>query len=233
MKNLQEEIASGVSRIYLDEQGNPIRKVKVACIVACIYVVDPRHNKLLKEVKQVFKSGETRERDIWGVAGKIENEESESPRNAGVRELQEELGLQIAGDRLIYCSSFREKKISSSYGQETEYVYFNFILLITPDEWQAKWATEEKDKVIYFAWYSLEEFYGDQCIQRLDDEEEVFDVDVRCGGAWCAGSTADEVERDSVINRFGFDAVLEAERRHELYTEIYTKITEITEAITN
>jgi len=156
LAHLQEEIESGESVLISGETGELLRQVAVA--VADVYYKSPDGKRYrLKEDRQIFKDGRERRRGlVQAVSEKIRP--NESPKNAMIRGIREELGL--GGEiKLIEAGTEEETLISPSYpGLPSKYVRHKFKIMLNDEQFNLEGYIEEQpDKSTYFVWEEAEE----------------------------------------------------------------------------
>lgn len=142
---LEQELREEECSIYWIGD-RPQRQVQVA-------VIEVRHpdGRILVESQQQSKvSGEIRHRNIKAVSEKFKP--GETPTDAALRGLREELGLE--GDiNLTYQRTGIEHKESGSYPLlETKYTLFFFSTTLSPDQVREDYIADEGDKFIFFDW---------------------------------------------------------------------------------
>ena len=147
-RNLLLEIHKGECEISF-EQGMPIRKIKIVAIE----VQSPDGKLTLVEHLQVFSDGRKRSRNILGLSEKLVS--GESPIEAAVRALREELNISVENCRLSKALVLPEQlKESPSYpGLTTKYLTYQFRLQLRSEEFHPEGYIEcQQDKKTYFVW---------------------------------------------------------------------------------
>ena len=150
LQQLEKEIANGESEI-VEENGTITRRVSVLTIDV-FYVDESGKTMKLKEQKQVFKSGDIRERQLsTSMAEKLKS--GEQPNEAAVkRAIAEELG--ITGKVTISAGQPSTADTSSpSYpGLPSQMQLHQFSATITGADYKAGYVEVQKDKSSYFVW---------------------------------------------------------------------------------
>ncbi len=151
LHHLQKEIESAETALVTGAQGQLLRKVTVCA--ANVYHVSLEGKKYrLKEEKQIFKDGRERRRGLeQAVSEKMKPDED--PRNAMIRGMKEELGIQ--GEIFLEETAVEEQLLSSpSYpGLQSQYVRYIFRAILTGHQFKpGGYIEEQKDKSTYFVW---------------------------------------------------------------------------------
>lgn len=147
ISQLEQEIRSGESVI---QEG--IRYIQVACV----RVTYPPDELQLFEAYQILDNGETRERQVSGVSEKLKSDERAI--QAAIRGIQEELDLDLPGDRFLSLGTELSQRISKGYNLPTCYTLHKFSLELTQEEFQPLYPiyiSQESDKTTVFKWMAI------------------------------------------------------------------------------
>jgi len=150
LEHLYQELEKGESVLRLaDNRLELLRRV----VSANVYYMTKDGKKLrLQEDKQVFKDGRIRHRKFDNpIAEKMKPDED--PKDAMIRCLQEELGLDGNFD-IKLVGTDQPKYESQSYpGLYSRYDTYRFEVILNDEQFQETGYTEEQeDKTTYFVW---------------------------------------------------------------------------------
>jgi hypothetical protein len=152
--HLQKEINEGETNLVKDNEGKLLRKVLVGG-TDVFYTSSEGKKFKLKEEKQVFKDGRERRRDLGqAVLEKIKPDED--PKEAMIRGVKEELGIE--GDLEMLDKGTEEKYVMSpSYpGLQSQYVRFKFEITLDDNQFNPDGYIENQaDKSTYFIWEEI------------------------------------------------------------------------------
>ncbi len=112
---------------------------------------------LLREVKQVFQDGRVRQRNLpdnCSVAEKVKALHNETPEEAAIRGMLNELKIQVDLEQLIYNRKYTKEGTSNSYpGIITEKEIHIFECKFTQDQFKPTgYIEEQEDKTNHFKW---------------------------------------------------------------------------------
>jgi hypothetical protein len=150
VEDLFEEIAQGESQLRID-----VRGISRVVEIVRMFVCDPNSPErgYLLEMSQCLPGGQIRERKRC-PAGKLR--QGESPEEAVVRELKEELKIERDGCQLSLICSKLENAPSPSYpGLPCYYAVHEFRVVLKPDSYALKesFTTTEEDGTFHiFGW---------------------------------------------------------------------------------
>lgn len=116
--------------------------------VAIVFVSSPLGE--LWQDKIVLRSGVSKTRNFRGISETLEGDES--PLDAALRGLQEELGVYIPALRLIPGESRRQIKPSNTTGLLTQYEFSEFSIRLLYEECQFPLVKEEGKGTLYLKW---------------------------------------------------------------------------------
>ncbi len=155
LRHLVKEIKDGETILVNDARGQLVRSVVVGN--ADVYYKLPNGNLLcLKEYRQVFNDGRERRRNL-GCAVSEKMKPNETPEEAMIRGIQEELG--IAGPIDIAAEGTKEETIDSpSYpGLRSRYIQHKFRIMLNSEQYKLDGYTEEQGEIkTYFIWEDFE-----------------------------------------------------------------------------
>lgn len=151
--HLVDEVQEGESILEI-VNGHIVRRIKPISIA----IYSPTQPKLLlRETKQVFKDGRGRVRNLpdnCSVAEKVRFLHNETPEEATIRGLQEELKIQVDPNQLIYQRQHIQTGPSSSYpGIITKKEIYLFQCQFNQSQFNpAGYVEVHEDKTTYFEW---------------------------------------------------------------------------------
>ncbi len=145
-----KELSEGEARLVRETRGL-LRNIVVSG--AHVFYSDRGNTLYLREEKQVFKKdGRERKRDSKVSVGE-KAKPGETPRNAIVRGIREELGVQGNFGLVDSTSSMREEHSPSFPGLLTRYNEHHFLAFLHDGQFKAEGYVEEADdKTTYFTW---------------------------------------------------------------------------------
>jgi hypothetical protein len=146
LQELYKEIVDGETELF-EMDGELIRTVTVVGVV----VTCGKHR--LKEDRQEFTDGRVRHRDLTvSCAEKLIN--GETPKQAAVRCLKEELGIEVHESELIPHVNHSNTDLSSSYpGLKCVYHRNPFDYEMKPEYFKPEGYQEfQENKTTYFIW---------------------------------------------------------------------------------
>ncbi len=150
--DLLGEINGGESELVAIESGELIRVVKI--LTSEIYYLDEKGRRLvLREDRQVFKNGFERRRiGVGSVSGKMVK--AEDPKTAMLREIKEELGVELVDSCIEEASEYEKTQNSLSYpGLKSRYFTYSFVIRMSDDVFKENGYVEhQEDKDTYFVW---------------------------------------------------------------------------------
>ena len=141
------EIVSGETELFLDDDGKLYRTLHVVGIVVTC------QGRRLKEDRQEFVDGRKRHRNLSvSCAEKIIK--GETPKQAAVRCLKEELGINVHETEVIAKVNHSNTEISSSYpGLNSVYYRNPFEYEMKPEFFKEEGYQEfQENKTTYFIW---------------------------------------------------------------------------------
>lgn len=154
LADLQQEIESGETVLVTGKEGELLRKVTVGG--AEVYYITPEGKKYrLKEEKQVFKDGRIRRRD-WDQTVSEKMKPDENPRDAIIRGIQEELGIE--GEINLTETGIDEQILTSpSYPVlQSQYICHKFETVLNDEQYNPNgYIEEQSDKSTYFTWEEI------------------------------------------------------------------------------
>ena len=155
LAHLQKEIEGGETLLIAGETGELLRKVVVGG--ADIYYQSSDGKKYrLKEDRQVFKDGRERRRDL-GQAVSEKMKPDENPKDAMIRGIQEELGINGEIDLTETRTDVQQVTSPSYPGLESEYIRHKFQATLTDEQFRPEgYVEEQSDKSTYFVWEEVE-----------------------------------------------------------------------------
>ena len=118
--------------------------------VAIVFVFSPLGE--LWQDRIILRGGVPKTRNFRGISETLEEEENESPLDAAVRGLREELGVHIPALRLIPGESRRETKPSNTTGILTQYEFSEFSVHLSSEECRFPLVKEEGKGTLYLEW---------------------------------------------------------------------------------
>lgn len=151
LAHLQKEIERGEAALITGEQGELLRRVVVGGVDIFYSLPDGKKYRL-KEDKQVFKDGRERRR-VFGQAVSEKIKPDEDPKNAMIRGIREELGIE--GEISLTETGADEKLRSSlSYpGLQSQYIRYWFEATLKDQQFKPDgYIEEQEDKSTYFIW---------------------------------------------------------------------------------
>jgi len=157
-EDLIEEIKKGECEIRQENEGLPVRIVRVVFIQVWRHNQRLHQNQILVEDRQEFADGRIRKRDLKGIAEKAKF--GKDPFAEAVRGLEEELGIKVLRSLLkpIFLGSNNtnveiETKDSPSYpGLKTQYEKHHFQYQLPIEHWKEEFVESQPDKTTYFVW---------------------------------------------------------------------------------
>jgi hypothetical protein len=147
LEHLLTEVNEGESILTVNEQNVLVRKVALVSIIV-------RYGEFtLKEWKQVFKDGRSRQRDIVGIGEKLKP--NETPTRAMNRGMHEELGIDRRYFRRVgsFVRTTRNEQSRSYPGLMCVYTVHTVTVEIDSVVFKASGYVErQSDKITYFKW---------------------------------------------------------------------------------
>ena len=153
--HLLKEIQEGEIDLVSDEEGKLLRKVRIGT-VEIFYTAKNGEKFKLKEEKQIFADGRVRNRDDFNcsVAGKMKK--GEDPKEAVVREIREELGIEDVFEIRENGTEIKKKESMSYPGLISEYVKYDFIADMNEKNYRPEGYTEKTDSLTtHFVWEKI------------------------------------------------------------------------------
>lgn len=155
IEHLKCEIDRGESVLKKDETGTLVRRVSI--VGANIYHISKNGKRYcLIEDRQIFIDGRERRRD-YGHAVSEKMKPGEDPKDAIVRGIQEELGIDGVIDPQ---KTWEDEKISLSRsypGLVSNYIRYEFEVILDEDQFKPDGYIEEQEKMnTYFIWKEVD-----------------------------------------------------------------------------
>jgi hypothetical protein len=153
LDDLTREVFNQDSKLVIFD-GELVRKLK--CVDVEVLYSDNGRLLRLKETKQVFKNGSSRERGFRGISEKITT--LEKPVQGTKRALKEELGLDERDTEnnveIEFLEEVFEQKNSPSYpGLTTHYTVYNMRAYLSENEFNPNGYVEKQENITtYFEW---------------------------------------------------------------------------------
>jgi hypothetical protein len=152
VEHLLDEINNQESNLFINDSGELIRKIEVACSFV-FYKSDDGRLFRLKEDRQVFNGGRERRRDSSGQAVFEKMKSDENPTEAIIRGMREELGVDGVID-VTELGQDDQLRGSNSYpGLVTMCTFHVFETTLNDGQFKPDGYVEvQKDKSTYFVW---------------------------------------------------------------------------------
>ena len=152
-KSLATEVLLGES-VLVETKGGLVRQVGLVHIDVWYKVGDDLLQ--LVEKVQIFSDGRRRRRGLTGVNEKLMP--NESIHACAKRALEEELGLFVSSNNIIYLEEKHEARESPSYpGLTTEFTIHEMEINLSGLDFKNTGYTEiQPDKTTYFSWQKVE-----------------------------------------------------------------------------
>lgn len=119
---------------------------------AIAYVPSPiQPNEYLYELRQEWGNGRIVERNIEGVAGKVQGDEN--PLNAICREVHEELGIVVQEEQFEYLGDKLKENPGSAYnGIVSQAKLYKFQFNMCYQQWAEEYREVKPSKTTVFGW---------------------------------------------------------------------------------